>query len=300
MSVIPKLAKRVSETTITIIDSSRLSYYPITAWDIRVIIVLWVLFFITSIFVFLRLYSRVKVLQFYALEDYLYNIAFTILLAYIAIITFYSYHGLGSQLLSVMTTADVHLAVVFENVLYDLASVGLLMAKSSLISFLMRLVPQHQSVFRWRILIMGPLLILAVVSFGAMMAMWARCFGELNGTSLLCTDITPAMHWMQVAAGISVAVDLWYAAMPWYLLHRLTRPRKEKWLVQGSMSLGVIAAGCGIGRALSVYPAATNVDAKSGKLIFSSSRFFSILRAKRLYCVLDPVFSQVCFVIRCN
>lgn len=77
MSVIPKLlAKRVSETTITIIDSSRLSYYPITEWDIRVIIVLWVLFFITLVFVVLRLYSRVRVLQFYALEDYLYNIAF--------------------------------------------------------------------------------------------------------------------------------------------------------------------------------------------------------------------------------
>ncbi|KAF3765726.1 hypothetical protein M406DRAFT_322056 [Cryphonectria parasitica EP155] len=76
------------------------------------------------------------------------------------------------------------------------------------------------------------------------------------------------MHWMQAAAAFSVAVDLWYAAMPWYLLHRLTRPRREKYLVQGSMSLGVIAAGCGIARALSIYPAATNADAKSAAILY--------------------------------
>lgn len=167
-----------------------------------------------------------------------------------------------------MTTADVRLAVIFENVLYDLASLGLLVAKASLISFLMRLVPQHHSPIKWRALVIGPLVALGVVSLGAMMAMWARCFSELAGSQLLCTDIMPATRWMQVAAGASVVIDLWYAAMPWYLLHRLTRPRREKYLVQGSMSLGVIAAGCGIARALSIYPAATNSDAKSGMFFF--------------------------------
>lgn len=75
MSVIP-LIPRKSEDTLSIIDSSRLSTFQVTYWDIKVIIVLWVLFFVTSIFVILRLYSRVKILQFYAAEDYLYNIAF--------------------------------------------------------------------------------------------------------------------------------------------------------------------------------------------------------------------------------
>lgn len=163
-----------------------------------------------------------------------------------------------------MTTADVKLAVVFENVLFDLASVGLLVAKASLISFLMRLVPQHHSPLRWRLLIIGPLAALAVVSLGAILAYWARCFGELGGRTLLCSSITPAMHWMQAAAGTSVAVDLWYAALPWYLLRRLSRPRREKILIQGSMSLGVIAAGCGIARALSIAPAANNADSESG------------------------------------
>lgn len=167
-----------------------------------------------------------------------------------------------------MTTADVKLAVVFENVLFDLASVGLLTAKASLISFLMRLVPQHHRPFKWRTLIIGPLALLVVVSLGSMLAYWARCAVELSGAALLCDSIAPAMTWMQVAAATSVAVDLWYAAMPWYLLRRLTRPRREKWLVQGSMSLGVIAAACGIARTLCIYPAMTNEDAKSGKSFF--------------------------------
>lgn len=188
----------------------------------------------------------------------------TLLLAYNAIITFYSYHGLGSQLLDVMTTADVRLAVVFENVLFDLASVGLLVAKGSLVSFLMRLVPQHHSPLRWRLLIIGPLACLAVVSLGAILAYWARCFAELSGDTLLCSSIVPAMRWMQAAAALSVAVDLWYAALPWYLLRRLSRPRREKVLIQGSMSLGVIAAGCGIARTLSIEPAANNSDPASG------------------------------------
>lgn len=163
-----------------------------------------------------------------------------------------------------MTTADVKLAVVFENVLFDLASIGLIVAKSSLIVFLMRLVPQHHSPVKWRLMIIGPLAVLGVVSLGSIMTMWARCFGELSGAEALCDDITPAMHWMQVTAGVSVAVDLWYAAMPWYLLRRLTRPRREKVLVQGSMSLGVIAAGCGIARAVTIYPALNNSEASSG------------------------------------
>lgn len=169
-----------------------------------------------------------------------------------------------------MTTADVKLAVVFENVLFDLASIGLLVAKASLISFLMRLVPQHHGPVRWRVMIIGPLVVLGVVSFGSVMAYWARCFGELDGRDLLCDSIEPAMRWMQVAAGCSVAVDLWYAALPWYLLRRLSRPRREKILIQGSMSLGVLAAGCGIARALAIYPAMNNLDDESGTLKIKS------------------------------
>lgn len=70
------VASRKSQDSVTVVESSDLSYYPITEADIQVIIVLWVLFLVTSVFVGLRLYSRVKILQFYALEDYLYNFAF--------------------------------------------------------------------------------------------------------------------------------------------------------------------------------------------------------------------------------
>lgn len=76
MSPLHSVVPRKSEDSITVVPSSELTYYPITTTDIQVIIVLWVLFLVTSVFVVLRLYSRVKILQFYALEDYLYNIAF--------------------------------------------------------------------------------------------------------------------------------------------------------------------------------------------------------------------------------
>lgn len=189
----------------------------------------------------------------------------TLLLAYNGLITFYCYHGLGSQLPPSLTTRDITLIVAFENVLFDLASIGLVVAKSSLVVFLLRLAPQHQSQLKWNILIILPIVLLGIVTFGAIMAMWARCFTALAGTTLLCSSITPAMHWMQVAAGFSVAVDLWYAAMPWYLLRRLTRPRKEMILIQGSMSLGIIAAACGIARALTIYAAVNNLQENSGE-----------------------------------
>lgn len=76
MSPLHPVAPRKSEESIVVVPGSELTYYPITESDIQVIIVLWVLFLVTSIFVGLRLYSRVKILQFYALEDYLYNMAF--------------------------------------------------------------------------------------------------------------------------------------------------------------------------------------------------------------------------------
>ncbi|KAK7748106.1 hypothetical protein SLS53_001358 [Cytospora paraplurivora] len=167
-----------------------------------------------------------------------------------------------------MTTSDITLAVVLENVLLDIASLGLIIAKSSLVVFIMRLIPQHQSVWKWRALLILPMLVLGIVSFGAMMAMWARCFTALAGTTLLCSSVIPAMHWMQITAGISIATDFWYASMPWYLLHRLQRPRREKLLIQGSMSLGVIAAGCGIARALTIYGALNNSEAQSAAVLY--------------------------------
>lgn len=83
---------RKSQDTLSIVDSSRLTDYQITYWDIKVIIILWVLFLVTSVFVLLRLYSRVKILQFYAAEDYLYNLAFVSLsLSFVAFL-FFSRH----------------------------------------------------------------------------------------------------------------------------------------------------------------------------------------------------------------
>lgn len=76
MAVLPIIVARKSEDAISVVPGSQLSLYPITEWDIRVIIILWVLFFITSVFVVLRFYSRIRILQFYALEDHLYNVAF--------------------------------------------------------------------------------------------------------------------------------------------------------------------------------------------------------------------------------
>lgn len=87
MSVI--LIPRKSEDTLTIVDSSRLTFYEVTSWDIKVIIVLWVLFLVTSVFVLLRLYSRVKILQFYAAEDYLYNLAFVSVIGFFALSFFF-------------------------------------------------------------------------------------------------------------------------------------------------------------------------------------------------------------------
>lgn len=70
------LTPKKSEDGLDVEVSSNLTYFPITAWDVRVIAVLWTLFFVTSIFVILRLFSRIKILQFYSAEDYLYNVAF--------------------------------------------------------------------------------------------------------------------------------------------------------------------------------------------------------------------------------
>jgi hypothetical protein len=47
-----------------------------------------------------------------------------------------------------------------------------------------------------------------------------------------------------------VILDLWYAAFPWFLLWNLNMPRKEKWLIAASMSLGVFAAAYGTKRAI--------------------------------------------------
>lgn len=77
-----------------------------------------------------------------------------------------------------------------------------------------------------------------------MVAVWASCSPVQfawdpsieDGTCNLMLQGALAI----VTGGWTVIVDLWYAAMPWYLLWKLQMPRREKILIGSCMSFGVL------------------------------------------------------------
>jgi hypothetical protein len=139
-------------------------------------------------------------------------------------------------------------AILYSAIGQSVLVVGTVLSKTSLALFLLHLVATRRS----QIAIWVPDFFLATSVIASLFVFWFSCRPvaylwdrRLDGQ---CTiDPGPIATY---AGTWSVVLDLWYAAFPWFLLWKLNMPRKEKWLIAGSMSLGVLAAACGIKRAI--------------------------------------------------
>ncbi|OHW92146.1 hypothetical protein CSPAE12_09156 [Colletotrichum incanum] len=210
--------------------------------------VLWGLTALTLCFVLLRLYTRIFILQAYGIDDHFYNVAFVLFVAYDVMLTLSAYHGFGRNITE-LDKPDVPPAILYEAIGTTILVFAIVVSKASLALFLLRLVNTriHQ------IVVLGPVIILFIFAVVSLLVFWFSC----TPIEFLWNRFIPggACHIdpgpISTAAGAwSVVVDFWYAITPWALLWNVQMPRREKLLINVSMSLGVIAGACGIKRAL--------------------------------------------------
>ncbi|KAK1561543.1 uncharacterized protein LY79DRAFT_708549 [Colletotrichum navitas] len=213
--------------------------------------ILWGLTAITLCFVLLRLYTRISILQAYGIDDHFYNFAFVLFVAYDIMLTISANYGFGRNATEI-DLVDLAPAILYEAIGTTILVSAIVVSKASLALFLLRLVNTRMH----RIVVLGPVVILFLFATVSLLVFWFSC----TPIEFLWNRLIPggACHIdpgpISTAAGAwSVVVDFWYAVTPWAVLWNVQMPKREKMLINISMSLGVIAGACGIKRALELH-----------------------------------------------
>ncbi|TGJ87869.1 hypothetical protein E0Z10_g894 [Xylaria hypoxylon] len=212
------------------------------------LVTLWALAGVTFIFVLLRLYTRIKVLKMYGTDDHYYNAAFMLFIIYNILLQLSAEYGFGRDISEIDSQDDVNRAILYEIIGQTLLAIGNVFAKLSIGFFLSRLVTKRSH----KVAIWTPVILFGLLAMASTLVFWFSCqpiaYRWNRRISGHCSiDPSPAA----VLAGTSsVFVDLWYSGFPWYLLYSINMPLREKIAIGSSMSLGVVAAACGIKRAV--------------------------------------------------
>lgn len=158
------------------------------------VIAMWVLTAVTFVFVALRTYTRIYVVQSSGIDDHVYNLAFVsapprpspdlaadfltwclviqlFLLCYVIFITVAASFGFGRSTADITDPDDAVNAVLFEAIGQTFAVIGMAVAKSSLGLFLLRLV--HEL---WhKIVIWVAMFALMGASISTCFVFWLQC-----------------------------------------------------------------------------------------------------------------------------
>ncbi|KAL6799552.1 hypothetical protein GGI42DRAFT_327830 [Trichoderma sp. SZMC 28013] len=222
----------------------------------KMLAVLWSLTALALVFVILRLYTRVRVIRAYGLDDYFYNASFVTLLTYDIMMTIASMYGFGRNIDDVIALKgpvvgmeSVTRAILYSAIGQTILVFGTILCKTSMALFLVRLVPDKRN----QIIIWIPNFFLATGIVASLFVFWFACHPTAFLWDRRIPDgkcpIDPGP--ISIYAGVwSVITDFWYAAFPWYLLWNIQMPKREKRIIAASLSLGVVAGACGIERAI--------------------------------------------------
>ncbi|KAH6983812.1 hypothetical protein EDB80DRAFT_625294, partial [Ilyonectria destructans] len=213
--------------------------------------VMWTLTFITLIFAILRLYTRVGIVKTFRVDDCVYNIAFFLLLLYTVFIQLSANYGFGQNMFEIEDVGDAVRAVLLEVIGQTFAIIGMAVAKWSLGLFLLRLVDVNMI---WhRMAIWAAMIGLTLTSISVVFIYWLQCAPpaylwdrRIRGGFCHINSV-PAAFTLSI---FCIFVDFFFAIFPWMLLWNLSMNKREKFIILGSMSLGVFAGACGIKRTM--------------------------------------------------
>ncbi|KAK8080990.1 hypothetical protein PG997_008808 [Apiospora hydei] len=215
----------------------------------------WVMFGILTLFLLLRLYTRIVLLAALGNDDYLYIAAYVFAGISGALLQVSAEYGWGQTLEGLIMSgraADIANAVLWLITASTVSTVTMALAKVSLGLLLLRLMAVSM---RWqRIFIWVVMILMCVLSAAQVFVFWLAC----EPRSYLWNRQQPGScsNVIQVYPYIlypyTVFVDLAFAVLPWTFIPQLQMPKGEKYLVAGTMSLGILAAASGIKRTIEV------------------------------------------------
>ncbi|KAK8054608.1 hypothetical protein PG994_009675 [Apiospora phragmitis] len=213
---------------------------------LELVTAMWALTAFSLTLVVARLYTRRRIVKFVGIEDHMYAWTGVFLLCFTVFIQVAVHHGLGKSFwgLSIAESSD---AIFWTYVANSFAITGNAMAKLSMGLFLLRVVQA-----RWQqVVLWAAIIVTSGTSIALVVMLW-------NQTTPIRTSWDPLRtpgKWnieiqpMSVMLGVwSSACDFLFAMFPWLFIKELRMPQREKVMLAGGMSLGVIAGACGIVR----------------------------------------------------
>ncbi|KAI1291282.1 hypothetical protein F5Y03DRAFT_403471 [Xylaria venustula] len=210
------------------------------------LLTLWTLASVTFMFLVLRLYTRIRILKMYGIDDHCYNAAFVLFLVYNVLLQLSAEYGFGRDVSEIVTPDDLSRALLYEFIGQTLLITANVSAKLSIAFFLSRLVIKREH----QVAIWTPAFAFSLLVMVSLLVLWFSC----EPTAYLWDrridghcDVNPGPAAI-LAGAFSVFVDLWYVGFPWYMLYSVNMSPKEKGIIASSMSLGIMAAACGIKR----------------------------------------------------
>ncbi|KAI3397110.1 hypothetical protein diail_11253 [Diaporthe ilicicola] len=222
--------------------------------------VLWMFVVIAFILVGLRLYTRMVVMQNYGIDDHFFNFAVLCLVVYVILLTIAARYGLGQEMTD-PASFETSRALLLVNIGQTVTSVAIISIKISIACFLLRIVGANAA---HQVAIIFPVTLMSLSVFTATWLLWFSCkpvsySWDITAPGGHCDFYT--QFWAALVSGaMIVIVELWYASFPWYLIHGLQMPKREKILIGTSMSISYISAACSISRLVTLLRLAGSDD----------------------------------------
>ncbi|KAI1451476.1 hypothetical protein F4805DRAFT_95870 [Annulohypoxylon moriforme] len=207
---------------------------------------MWAMAALAIVLVALRLYTRIWIVKFIGAEDYMYSLTGVFFLFFAVFIQISVQYGLGQSFwkLSVDDSSD---AIFWTYVANSFAITGNAMAKLSMGLFLLRVVQ-----VKWhKIALWVAVVITTATSIALTVMLWNQTTPIKASWDPLRTPGTWNIRIQPMSVGLGVwssICDFFFAIFPWLFIQSLPMSRREKFMLAGGMSLGVIAGACGITR----------------------------------------------------
>ncbi|KAM7206955.1 hypothetical protein V8F33_000054 [Rhypophila sp. PSN 637] len=233
--------------------------------------VMWAHVVIFAVFVVLRLYTRISVLQMVGIDDYLTVLAFLLHVLYTIFVSVATKYGLG-RLFADVGNPDVYWEAVKWEVFSQVAGLMAIgVGKCAVGTFLLRIVvsPVQRGFIH---VFLG---CTTFITLFASITVVVQCI-PVQKTWNPTLDGYCWLDFQKVGLTVGswfVVADFCFAALPWFVVWNLNMKRKEKLLVACGLSLGVFAGVCGIVRtvALDGLNAKEYIHDTVGMLIWSAT-----------------------------
>ncbi|KAI1775928.1 hypothetical protein F4818DRAFT_415439 [Hypoxylon cercidicola] len=209
---------------------------------------MWAMAALSVVLVVLRLYTRIRIVKFVGAEDYMYACTGIFFLCFTVFIQVAVHYGLGQNFWQ-LNVDDTSNAIFWTYVANSFAITGNAMAKLSMGLFLLRVVQ-----IKWhKIALWAAVIVTTTTSIALTIMLWNQTTPVKASWDVLRTPGTWNIRIQPMSVGLGVwssICDFFFAIFPWLFIRSLPMSRREKFMLAGGMSLGVIAGACGITRTI--------------------------------------------------